>query len=92
MGIGDLSQNRGQRVLQRIRLHHAHSRHGDVLAQRRHNGEWNAAAIAALSIITGNIGREGTCPGITGKGMQMNFDGGMSVSYTHLTLPTNSRV
>ena len=45
--------------------------------QRRHNGEWNAAAIAALSIITGNIGREGTCPGITGKGMQMNFDGGM---------------
>ena len=45
--------------------------------QRRHNGEWNAAAIAALPVITGNIGREGTCPGLNGKGMQMNFDGGM---------------
>ena len=45
--------------------------------QRRHNGEWNAAAIAALPVITGNIGRAGTCPGLNGKGMQMNFDGGM---------------
>ncbi len=45
--------------------------------QRRHNGEWNAAAIAALPIITGNVGKPGTCPGLNGKGMQMNFDGGM---------------
>ena len=45
--------------------------------QRHHNGEWNAAAIAALPIITGNIGKPGTCPGLNGKGMQMNFDGGM---------------
>lgn len=37
----------------------------------------DAAAIAALPIITGNIGKPGTCPGLNGKGMQMNFDGGM---------------
>ncbi len=45
--------------------------------QRHHNGEWNAAAIAALAVISGNIGRKGTSPGLNGKGMQMNFDGGM---------------
>ena len=45
--------------------------------QRHHNGEWNAAAIAALPVITGNVGRAGTSPGLNGKGMQMSFDGGM---------------
>ena len=45
--------------------------------QRHHNGEWNAAAIAALSVITGNVGRAGTCPGLNGKGMNLNYDGGM---------------
>lgn len=35
--------------------------------QRRHNGEWNAAAIAALPVITGNIGRAGTCRGSTAR-------------------------
>ncbi len=45
--------------------------------QRHHNGEANAACICALAIISGNIGRDGTNPGLNGKGAQMNFDGGM---------------
>lgn len=45
--------------------------------QRRHNGEFNAAAICALPVITGNIGKPGTNPGLNCASKNMTFDSGM---------------
>lgn len=60
--------------------------------QRHHNGEWNAAAIAALAVISGNIGRPGTCPGLNCAGMQMQFDGGMWNSVPQGTNPVKTQI
>lgn len=60
--------------------------------QRHHNGEWSAMAIAALAVITGNIGRPGTCPGLNGKGMQLSFDGGMWNSVPIGTNPVKKQI
>lgn len=60
--------------------------------QRHHNGEANAAAIAALSIITGNIGRAGTCPGLNGKDVGMRADGGMWNSVPVGTNPVTKKI
>ena len=45
--------------------------------QRHHNGEFNAMAIAALAVISGNVGRAGTNPGLNTQGAKLSYDGGM---------------